>query len=75
MEHAPKWARKPMGNGMFFAPQFRTDQEWYDNTKFPGEGAPGNKTSCMSSNLSWPLGSSLDKPYSIKDETKSSIFD
>lgn len=68
MEHTPEWALEPMGNGRYYSPQFRTDREWYDNTKFPGEeGTQGSKTYCSSHNLTWPLGPSLDKPYTVNE--------
>jgi hypothetical protein len=53
--------------GDFFAPQFMTDLEWYENTIFPGEtwedvrieddGHP------MSVNQTYPFGYFLDKPF------------
>ncbi len=66
MEHIPAWARKPCeGNGKFYAPQYRSDAEWYANTYFPGEpelvGDDG--THCQSFNQTWPLGQWLDAPY------------
>lgn len=68
MEHVPDWSSEPMGNGMFYAPQYRSDKEWYDNTKFPGEGMFIRSSNCISENLSWPLGRMLDKPYTINDK-------
>lgn len=67
MEHVPAWARRPMQGGRCYAPQYRTDQEWYDNTIFPGEGHIGRTaTHCESSNPTWPLGQFLDTPYMIQ---------
>lgn len=64
MEHVPTWARLPADNGKFYAPQFRTDREWYENTTFHGEpGHLGDKKHCYTSHQSWPLGQWLDKPY------------
>lgn len=66
-EHVPVTStmRRPMGD--FFAPQFMTDLEWYENTIFPGEtwedvrveddGHP------MSVNQTYPFGYFLDKPF------------
>lgn len=65
MEHVPRWALKCLEPGKFYAPQYRTDREWYDNTIFPGEeGYPFSKreTSCYTNGQSWPLGLWLTKP-------------
>jgi hypothetical protein len=68
MEHIPSWARRrPHGADWYYAPQYRTDREWYDNTKFPGEKGhpdyPGSSNHCYTTNQSWPLGQKLTKPY------------
>lgn len=66
MDHVPEWARMVREDGTFYAPQYRSDREWYDNTLFPGEAAyPFGKrdTSCFSTGATWPLGQSLAKPY------------
>jgi hypothetical protein len=63
MEHVPQWARQEC-NGRYYAPHFRTDREWYDNTKFKGEdGWLGVGTDCYTTGQTWPLGQWLDKPY------------
>jgi hypothetical protein len=73
MEHVPVWARKrPVDDDgtatWYYAPQYRTDREWYENTVFPGEVRegysviPGSKQ-CYSYRLTWPLGQKLDEPY------------
>lgn len=63
MEHVPDWAFRPH-QGKFYAPQYRTDREWYENTLFPGEvGHHGFGKDCYSSKGSWPLGLWLDRPY------------
>jgi hypothetical protein len=68
MEHIPQWATKgcvASGQLRHYAPQFRTDREWYDNTRFPGEsGHHGIGTDCYTSGQTWPLGKWLDAPYS-----------
>lgn len=69
MEHVPAWAAKPIYHGdrkcnLYYAPQYRTDKEWYENTTFFGENALADKDYCYSSNQSWPLGQWLEKPYS-----------
>ena len=62
MEHVPAWARYPRIDGTFYAPQYITDQEWYDNTVFPPDERC-YKTDCYSRNPSWPLGKSLPGTY------------
>ena len=67
MEHVPNWARMPADKGKFYAPQFRTDAEWYAATLFPGDaGHHGFKDSCMTDAQTWPLGQWLDAPYRIE---------
>ena len=64
MDHTPAWARNPMPNGGWYAPQFASDREWYALTIFPGE--PGNEKArkyCYSTGQTWPLGKELDVPY------------
>lgn len=64
MDHIPAWACQTRQDGKFYAPQYRSDKEWFDNTSFPGEdGHIGRITECWSRNASWPLGQSLDKPF------------
>jgi hypothetical protein len=69
LEHVPTWAgRTPADSGgtetRFYAPQFRTDREWYENTLFPGEGHVGkHERQCYTTNQSWPLGKWLDRPF------------
>lgn len=63
MEHVPAWALKACHNGKFYAPQYRTDSEWYDNTIFPGEGPEAGRDHCFSSGQTWPLGTWLDAPF------------
>jgi hypothetical protein len=65
MEHIPDWARKLCdGTGKYYAPQYRSDAEWYANTHFPGEhGIPHKSKYCNSNGQTWPLGDWLDAPY------------
>ena len=64
MEHVPQWARKICTNGFFYAPQYRTDLEWYENSTFKGEPDWfGTGSDCQSHNQSWPLGQWLDEPF------------
>ena len=60
MEHVPQWARAQRPDGTFYAPQYRTDAEWFANTLFKGDpGWFGIGNDCQSSNQSWPIGKSL----------------
>lgn len=63
-QHVPAWARQPAPNGKFYAPQFRSDREWYEHTRFYGEeGHIGRRTDCFTTGQTWPLGQWLDRPY------------
>jgi len=62
MDHIPAWVLKPAPNGKFYAPQFASDKEWYDNTVFtPNPLCFG--TDCYTNGQTWPLGQWLDYPY------------
>lgn len=62
LEHIPEWARKSH-EGKFYAPQYRTDSEWYDNTLFPGEDFVSERSRhCYTNGQTWPLGKWLAKP-------------
>jgi acetoacetate decarboxylase len=66
MEHVPAWARSfcTFKDGRkYYAPQFRTDREWYDATLFYGESELATKKSCYTSGQTWPLGQWLAAPY------------
>ena len=64
MEHVPAWARKICINGLFYAPQFRSDAEWFANTKFNGDaGWYGIGSDCQTSGQTWPMGEWLESPY------------
>lgn len=67
MGHVPAWAKnRPCDSGgtetRYYAPQYRSDQEWFENTLFPPNN-PFHKSDCYSSNPTWPLGKWLDKPF------------
>lgn len=67
MEHIPVWAKRAANNGKYYAPQYASDQEWYELTMFPGEGhLRPNAKYCESINQTWPLGYWLDEPYKRK---------
>jgi len=63
MEHVPRWAFTPAPNGLYHAPQFRSDAEWYANTLFPGESEIVDAGHCYTSHQTWPLGQWLHSPY------------
>lgn len=65
MEHAPEWTQRRRPDGTYCAPQFRTDAEWFANTKFPGDrGHPGRwYTGCYTTGQTWPLGQALAEPF------------
>lgn len=74
MEHVPKWAAGELGRapgGQYYAPQFRTDQEWYLNTVFPGEAEnphvpDDTEQYCWTTGQTWPLGHWLEAPYATE---------
>lgn len=75
MEHVPSWALVPpdvLKKGEkqrpgYYAPQFRSDREWYDNTAFPGEGdVHANAKHCHTSGQTWPCGQWLERPYRVR---------
>lgn len=71
MEHVPEWSRKAVTtqdekgkiNTRYYAPQYRTDKEWYEKTYFHGEHDLASKGYCYSHSPSWPLGEWLNEPY------------
>lgn len=67
MEHVPAWARQTAPNGRFYAPQFNSDREWYENTRFPGEaGCLAFGEGCYTTNQSFPMGEWLDRPLHLE---------
>lgn len=69
-EHVPSWSRTPAPNGRHYAPQYLSDREWLDKTRFPithsGLGIrlkSGNTIHCESNDPSWPYGQWLDRPF------------
>lgn len=63
MDHVPSWATKVREDGTYYAPQFSSDREWYENTLFPGESELCMNGSCYTTNHSFPLGKALQTPY------------
>lgn len=76
MEHVPTWSKHPAPNGEYYAPQFRTDLEWFLNTKFPGEllDGPFLEDCCYSAGQTWPLGRWLDTPFRRRISYDDSAF-
>jgi hypothetical protein len=62
MEHVPVWARAAHA-GRYYAPQYRSDREWYDATLFHGESPLATHKHCYSSGQTWPLGQWLAAPF------------
>lgn len=68
MEHVPAWAfekrAEPNRTFDYYAPHFRTDREWYENTKFRGDdGYCAMGGDCQTTGQTWPLGQGLSAPY------------
>lgn len=75
LEHVPAWALKPhthttgeyAGQTLYYAPQYRSDAEWYANTVFPGEPShpdyPRRVRYCHTTGKTWPLGQWLQQPF------------
>jgi len=64
MEHVPAWALRQHSNGCYYAPQFRTDSEWYAATLFHGEpGHIGTRNECFTNGQTWPLGKWLNASF------------
>lgn len=69
LDHVPAHVRKPYAHSelgvVYYAPQYASDWEWYERTRFPGEpGLHGNSRHCESGEGSWPLGKGfLVAPY------------
>lgn len=66
----PYWAGNAAPNGKYYAPQFATDREWYDNTAFEGESELADKDHCHTSGQTWPVGQWLDQPYTKEPDSE-----
>lgn len=65
-EHVPSWARQQRDDGTFYAPQYASDAEWFERSTFPGEGEISKRSPfCQSTGQTWPLGQSLDRPFTV----------
>jgi hypothetical protein len=62
MEHVPAWSQWPH-NGKYYAPQFASDREWYENSLFPGESPLAGRKHCYTNNPTWTLGQWLDARF------------
>lgn len=69
MEHVPAWAKEARPDGSFYAPHYRSDREWYDSTRFPGEPehimGKQHRGHCDSRGATWPKGKSLKAPFTV----------
>lgn len=74
MEHVPAWAADKRPDGNYYAPQYETDQEWYERTLFPGEGHVRiTEDHCTSNNPTWPMGLWLAQPFKKYPDDKAEI--
>lgn len=74
MDHVPAWALTPVAyttasdapddGPRYHGPQFASDREWYENTKFRGEDEIATSKYCHTTGQTWPLGHWLKAPYS-----------
>jgi hypothetical protein len=62
MDYIPQWAHEAAPNGKFYAPQYRSDREWYESTEFPRDKRVHH---CHSGQQTWPLGQWLNEPYKL----------
>jgi hypothetical protein len=71
LEHVPANAGVPIPRtGLYRAPAYVSDIEWYENTFFPLEGRLGYREDyARSCNESWPLGQYLQHPF-----TKGNVY-
>lgn len=66
-ETIPAHAKTRQPNGLFLAPQYLTDVEWYEKTLFNGESEFADRNHCHSAGESWPFGQWLDTPPSAEN--------
>lgn len=64
MEHKPVWANKPKSDGRYYAPQYLTDKEWYDNN-YLHLNPLHDKGHCRTQNTTWPLGKTLASSFRV----------
>lgn len=73
IDHMPEWAKHAAPNGKYYAPQYRSDTEWFKNTLFPPDNPLGPRvTDCYSTGQTWPVGQWLDKPFNRAEYLKGS---
>ena len=66
VEHVPAWATKPFGTGRYPAPQYRSDAEWFAaDCSFLPTIRSDVRSQIVTHPQTWPLGTSLDKPFSL----------
>ena len=69
MEHKPTWANGEVAGGRWhYAPQFQSDREWYELSRFNAECiAPSRRPHMETGKPTWPLGERLAKPFKVGD--------
>lgn len=67
MEHAPAHASTKLSNGMYPAPGYKTDEEWFKLSKFTSDAERFAKgiMYCSWTAPSYPLGQYLPMPYVV----------
>lgn len=79
VDHFPQWAKKPvvpegMGRIRFYAPQWRSDREWYEYHLFPPHN-PFSKTSCHATRVpTFPMGLWLSDPWDEVVERREKVL-
>lgn len=67
LEHIPAWADLQREDGMYYAPQYSSDREWYERTLFGTERLTDPRTRYMTDfSATWPLGQSLSSPIGLR---------
>lgn len=62
-DNVPEWSKQVNKEGLYEAPHFSNDREWYQNTFFPGEqNVAIDSNSCISEPV-FPLGEYLIFPF------------
>lgn len=71
-EHLPRWAASSSPEtGLWYAPQYISDREWYNHTLFPGDPEftlyACKDQQSYSRNHTWPFGMWLQECYNVRD--------
>lgn len=65
-DNIPKWSQSVNKEGLYEAPHFSNDIEWYQNTFFPGEQNVSLDSASCISEPTFPLGEYLIVPFNKK---------